>query len=181
MSVFKFFRNSTPKPPAPAPTPAPAHAEGAFHDSIPAPIGVKRELIKAAFHDTLHHHGIPHEWLACEVVTVAPTAGEETLQIQLVLMQWQETFLRYGLALEQLLRREIDRLDTAPEHARYQIVWRISPDCGCHFKVMPPARIWHAQTAADVPSPDAPDPMDRRKALRSDPDDDYQPTQLTRL
>lgn len=179
MSVFKFFRSSTPKPPAPAP----AHGEGAFRDSIPPPIGVKRELIKAAFHDTLHHQGIPPEWLACEVVTVAAAPGEETLQIQLVLMQWQETFLRYGPALEQLLRREIDRLDPSPDHARYQFIWRFSPDCGCPFKVMPPARIWsRTESVVEALKPEAPDLLDRRKTPRpADSDDSYQPTQLSRL
>lgn len=177
--MFKFFRNSAPKPPSPAAS----HPEAAFRDSIPPPINVKRELIKAAFHDTVHQHGIPPEWLSCEVVTVSVAPGEDVLQIQLVLMQWQETFLRYGLALEQLLRREIDRLDPSPDNARYQFIWRFSPDCGCPFKVMPPARIWTAaDTVVETPKHESPDLLDRRRTPRaSDSDDGYQPTQLTRL
>jgi len=177
--MFKFLRSGAPKtPPPPA-----ARAEAVFRESVPSLTGVRRELVKTAFRDTLRQQGIPLEWVSCEVITVSTAPGEETLQIQLVLMQWQETFLRYGLALEQLLLREIERLDPSTEHAAYQITWRFSPDCGCPFTVMPPPRIWsHADTVADAPRVDAQDILDRRRTPRAPGSGDgYQPTQLSKL
>lgn len=177
--MFKFLRNGGPK----TPPPVVAAPETAFRDSVPSLTGVRRELIKTAFRDTLRQQGIPLEWVSCEVITVSPAPGEEKLQIQLVLMQWQETFLRYGPALEHILLREIDRLDPSTDHPRHQITWRFSPDCGCPFTVMPPPRIWsHAETAADTAKVEAPDILDRRRTPRAAPTGgDYQPTQLTRL
>ncbi len=177
--MFKFLRNGSPK----TPLPLTAHAETPFRESVPTLTGVRRELIKTAFRDTLRQQGIPSEWVSCEVITVSPTPGEETLQIQLVLTQWQETFLRYGPALEHILLREIDRLDPSTDHAPHQITWRFSPDCGCPFTVMPPPRIWsHAQTASDGVKAEAPDILDRRRTPRpASANDGYQPTQLTKL
>ncbi|MFZ2309785.1 MAG: hypothetical protein WAW73_11335 [Rhodoferax sp.] len=177
--MFKFLRSGSPK----APPPVASFRDSAFRDSMPSPTGVQRELIKAAFRDSLRQQGIPSEWVSCEVITVSPTPGEETLQIQLVLMQWQETFLRYGLALEQVLLRELHRLDPATDHTRHQITWRFSPDCGCPFTVMPPPRIWsHAETVLDVVKVEAPGILDRRRTPRPEnPGDGYQPTQLSKL
>ncbi|MBI2749493.1 MAG: hypothetical protein HYX43_09195 [Burkholderiales bacterium] len=185
--MFKFLKNSGSKTPAATAT-AP---ESAFRDSVSSLTGVRRELIKTAFRDALRLQGIPYEWLSCEVITVAPTQGEAPLQIQLTLMQWQETFLRYGPAMEHVLQREIERLDPSTERSQYSIVWRFSPDCGCPFKVMPPPRIWShaqpqtqapAQAPAGVPKVEPHDLLDRRRTPRApNSDNAYQPTQLTKL
>lgn len=178
-SMFKFLKSSGSKTPSATAT-AP---DSAFRDSVSSLTGVRRELIKTAFRDALRQQGIPYEWLSCEVINLAPTPGEPPLQIQLTLMQWQETFLRYGPAMEHVLQREIERLDPSINRSQYAIVWRFSPDCGCPFKVMPPPRIWsHAQAPAEAPRAEPHDLMDRRRTPRPpNSDNAYQPTQMTKL
>lgn len=177
--MFKFLKNGGSKRPAATAT-AP---DSAFRDSVSSLTGVRRELIKTAFRDALRLKGIPYEWLSCEVINIAPTTGEAPLQIQLTLMQWQETFLRYGPALEQVLQREIEHLDPSTDRSQYTIVWRFSPDCGCPFTVLPPPRIWsHAQAPAEAPKVEPHDLLDRRRTPRPpNSDNTYQPTQLTKL
>lgn len=183
--MFKFLKNGGSKTPLPPTTPAPVATgpDSAFRDSLPSLTGVRRELIKTAFRDTLRQQGIPYEWLSLEVVSLAVAPGDETLQIQLMLMRWQETFLRYGPALEHYLLRAIERLDPSTDRSKLQITWRFSPDCGCPFTVMPPPRIWqHAEAPAETAPVQAHDMLDRRRTPRPAPTTDgYQPTQLTRL
>jgi hypothetical protein len=163
------------------------------------PNDVKRELIKGVFSDTLRRHGIPHNWFACEVVVVTNSAGEDFIQIQLVMVHWQETFLRYGPALEQIFLRELIRIDPSTDHSRSQITWRFSPDCECPFKVMPPPHIWaHTEVDAGTNEIEQPGLFDRRRTKRTsrptdslnatgkhgrsdDQDDDYEPTLLSQL
>ncbi|MDO8262069.1 MAG: hypothetical protein Q7T21_02480 [Gallionella sp.] len=103
---------------------------------------VRRELIRVVLKDTLRHHGIPFGWLACEVIIIARTPGEEELNIQLVVMKWNELLLRYAPALQQQLLLGLDRFDPLVDHSKYIVSWRFSPDCGCPFAVMPEKSAW---------------------------------------
>ena len=40
------------------------------------------------YKNTLHSLGIPHDWLASEILTLVYKPGQEKLHIQLMLMKW---------------------------------------------------------------------------------------------
>lgn len=103
---------------------------------------VRRELIRVVLKDTLRHHGIPFGWLACEVIIIARAPGEEELNIQLVMMKWNELLLRYAPAMQQQLLLGLDRFDPLVDHSKYIVSWRFSPDCACPFTVMPEKSAW---------------------------------------
>lgn len=199
--MFKFLKGAFAKESSSAPAQrAAAELTNVRPGDVSLLTNVKRELILGVFRDTLRKHGIPLEWVACDVIAIGDGPDGGTVQIQLVLTQWQESFLRYIPALERMLIRELERVGPSANYARSQIAWRFSPDCGCPFKVMPPAHIWsHAQVAAAAAEVEKPDIFDRRKTRRApepklavtdhsrndgpdDPDDDgYQRTQLSTL
>ncbi len=153
---------------------------------------IQRELIQVVLKDTLRRLGIPFDWLACEVIIIPHGIGIDELHIQLSLMRWQETFLRYGPALERQLLRGLDRFDPSVDHSKYVISWRFSPDCGCPFTVMPPPRFWtHVETPVQVVE-EAPSILDRRHTKRPPKpqiphppppgdDENYERTQLSPL
>ena len=163
--MFKFLRNSVAKD-----APAPSHTAILTTESVPQHsaqqhTNIKRELIKVVLKDTLHHHAIPYDWLACEIITIARGPDEEELHIQLVVMKWNELLMRYATALQQQLLHGLDRFDPSVEHSKYIISWRFAPDCGCPFTVMPPPMFWaHTDTPAAVEV--APDLLDRRHERR---------------
>ena len=192
--MFKFLRQGvSPSPDAADSRPASPPSSIPAQDSVRPQSDIQRELIHVVLKDTLRRHGIPFEWLTCEVVTVVQGPGAESLQIQLMLMQWHELFLRYALALEQQLLRGLDRFEPTVDHSKYTISWRFSPDCGCPFHVLPPPLVWshdaHPESAQEVPS----SVLDRRNAARPPKvgtsatpakpplrgDDDYQRTELS--
>lgn len=160
--MFKFLKNSVPKD---APMP------GAALEPVPRPSSqphtdIKRELIKVVLKDTLRQQGIPYDWLACEIIIIPRGPGNEELHIQLVLMKWHETFLRYAPALEQLLLCGLDRFDPTVDHSKYIISWRFARDCGCPFTVMPPPLVWSHDEGPDAAPEEAPSILDRRHAKR---------------
>ena len=160
--MFKFLKNGVAKD-APKPSAAP---QSVPQHSIQQHTDIKRELIKVVLKDTLRRLGIPFDWLACEIIVIARGPDDEELHIQLVLMKWQETFLRYAPALQQQLLRGLDRFDPAVDHSKYIISWRFSPECGCPFSVMPPARFWSHSDAPLATAEEAPAILDRRQTKR---------------
>ena len=166
--MFNFFRNSahadvTESRPVPqvAPQPSPPPPSARPHADI------QRELVRVVLKDTMRRHGIPFEWLACEVNTVATSTTTEELHIQLVLMQWHELLLRYAPALEIQLLRGLDRFEPAVDHAKKcTITWRFSPECGCPFTVMPPPLVWAHDAPAEQVAQEPPSILDRRQKRR---------------
>jgi hypothetical protein len=165
--MFKFLKHvGTPVDPIdsrPAPPPSPS---AAAPNSTRPHTDIQRELIRVVLKDTLRRNGIPFEWLSCEVVTIAHGPASEELHIQLMLMQWHELFLRYAPALEHQLLRGLDRFEPTVDHSKYTISWRFSPECGCPFKVMPPAVVWSHTEQTEAAEHEAPSVLDRRHAKR---------------
>ena len=154
---------------------------------------VHRDLIRAVLKNTLHRLGIPQDWLVCEVIPQGQGTGQEKLHIQLILMKWQETFLRYAPALERQLLRGLIRIDPSIDATNHIIAWRFSPDCGCPFKVMPPPKVWAQEMAQTAPVKRQTKPLampvhsplgsEDTQTLRTPlhDDDDYERTQLSPL
>ncbi len=191
--MFKFLRQGASAQDATESRPAPPPSSLPALDSVRPQADIQRELIRVVLKDTLRRHGIPFEWLTCEVVTVVHGHGTEAPNIQLMLMQWHELFLRYAPALELQLLRGLDRFEPAVDHSKYIISWRFSPDCGCPFHVLPPPLVWLHEAPAEPAKEEPGSVLDRRHARRpvkvetpatpTHPpgcdDDDYQRTELS--
>ena len=199
--MFSFLKNSVPKNVAgPSVT---TDSKSMSLNSTREKSDIQRELIRVVLKDTLRRLGIPFDWLSCEVIIIPHGMGNDELHIQLSLMKWHETFLRYGPALERQLVRGLDRFDPSVDHSKYIISWRFAPDCGCPFTVMPPPRFWtHVEPPAPAVVEEAPSVLDRRHSKRPpkaqvpspqqpkavaphrpppDEDEDYERTQLSPL
>lgn len=180
--MFNFFRQSVPTdaaesrpvphmalPTAPAPTNKPKN-------------DVQRELVRGVFKDTLRRHGIPPELLACEVTTAVKGPQDEEVHIQLVVLQWHELMLRYSRAVELQLLRGLDRFEPNVDHAKkYVFSWRLAPECGSPFTVMPPAVVWAHNDAVPPVAVEPPSVLDRRQTKRPPKNgpDDYDRTELS--
>lgn len=123
---------------------------------------IQRELIRVVLKDTMRLHGIPLDWLACEVIIPQSPDGEE-LQIQLIVMKWNEKFLRYSLALQQQLLLGLDRFDPSVDHSKYIVSWRYSPTSGNPFVKMPSPNSWLSNDTPHVRIEPVP-VLDRRQA-----------------
>lgn len=126
---------------------------------------IRRELIRVVLKDTLRANGIPTNWLACEVIIITrPQEGDE-LHIQLVILKWHESLLRYADAFQREFLLDLDRFDPTVDHSGYIVSWRFPPDGDCPFKQLPDPSTWllSAQAlAAEEPVP----VLDRRRVLR---------------
>lgn len=164
--MFNFFRQSVPTD-ATDSRPAPHPAPPSVSPSTKPHADIQRELVRVVLKDTLRRHGIPSEWLACEVNIVAQGPRGEELHIQLLVLQWNELLLRYARALELQLLRGLDRFEPAVDHTqKCTISWRFSPDCGCPFTVLPPPVVWSHDVSAEPAPEETPSILDRRHKTR---------------
>ncbi len=165
--MFNFFRHSV-SPDAADSRLMPHSVPQTAPPSIKPPTVIQRELVRVVLKDTLRRHGIPFDWLACEVTTVPNGPQGEELHIQLVVLQWQELLLRYARALELQLLRGLDRFEPTVEHAKKcTITWRFSPECGCPFTVLPPPVVWAHDAAPPPVAEEPPSILDRRHKTRA--------------
>lgn len=103
---------------------------------------IQRELIRVVLKDTMRLHGIPLAWLACEVILTPQSPDGDALHIHLIVMKWNEQFLRYAFALQQQLLLGLDRFDPTVDHSKYLVSWRFSPTSGNPFAKMPSPGSW---------------------------------------
>jgi hypothetical protein len=161
--MFDFFRNKRPIKNEPRASVAPGSVTPS---STLQRSNVRRELIRVVLKDTLRLHGIPFDWLACEVIIIPIAPGEEELRIQLVVLKWKEQLLRYAPVLQQQLLLGLDRFDPSVDHSKYIVSWRFSPDCGCPFSRMPDPKFWLKSTVPKAYEEPV-SVLDRRHARRS--------------
>lgn len=166
--MFNFFRNSAHADVTDSrPVPHAAPQSTSPPPSVRPHTDIQRELVRVVLKDTMRRHGIPFEWLACEVHTVTTSVNNEELHIHLVLMQWHELLLRYAPALEIQLLRGLDRFEPTVDHAKKcTITWRFSPECGSPFTVMPPPLVWAHDAPAEPVAAEPPSILDRRQKKR---------------
>lgn len=165
--MFSFLRPNAPRE---ATDSRPAPHSVAPHSVAPHSVrphaDIQRELVRVVLKDTLRRHGIPFEWLSCEVIAIPHGRNNDEIHIQLMLMQWHELFLRYATALEHQLRVGLDRFEPSVDHSKHIISWRFSPDCGCPFSVLPPPLVWAHDAPPEPVVAEPPSVLDRRRAKR---------------
>jgi hypothetical protein len=165
--MFKFLKGSfTNDALESRSAPPPEAPQSVAPQSVKPHTDIQRELVQVVLKDTLRRHGIPFEWLTCEVQSLVGGANAEQLNIQLVLMQWHELLLRYAPAVATQLLRGLDRFEPAVDHSKYIISWRFSPTCGCPFTVMPPPLVWSHDNTPEPIADDASSVLDRRQKKR---------------
>lgn len=110
---------------------------------------IKRELVRVVLKDTLRLHGIPGNWLTCEVTALTGQARGDDILVRLVVLKWHEPLLKFLPALQKQLIVGLDRFEPSVDHAKYVVSWQFAPDCGCPHAQLPDAKTW---TMEDIPN-----------------------------
>ena len=144
--MFKFFNfghSKSVRPPVAGPVSVLPNTQSVTN--------VQRELIRVVLKDTLRLHGIPANWIGCEVIVKSRNATQEEMYVHLIIMEWNESLLRFALALQQQLIQGLNRFDPGIDHSRYVISWKfacVSPDIN-----MPDPAFWSQDAAASLAAP----------------------------
>jgi hypothetical protein len=146
----------------------------------------QREMIRLALSGVLRRHGIPSQWLGCEVNAVALHGVPDGVLIQLVIHQWHDGLMQFGPALQSELIKEIQLFDKSFSEPESLLVWKFAPGCGNPNSKLPDPEFWalRAEKEDTLPPADPVAPAVKFDLPKSDLDDDadsdngFAPTQI---
>ena len=113
---------------------------------------IQRELVRVVLKETLTAHGIPGNWLTCEVTALTGRARGDDILVRLIVLTWHEPLLKFLPALQQQLIQGLDRFEPSIDHSKYVVSWQFAPDCGCPHRQMPDAKTWGLDSKPAAPS-----------------------------
>lgn len=154
--IFSRFSQNTPNQSGPQSVPAGQSQPPVAPNSKPSfepsahsrqHSGVQRELVGMVLKDTMRLHGVPSQWLGCEVNRITRYGSQESFVVRVVIHKWNTTLLRYLPALENQLRLGLDRYEPGVDHSGFIITWEFSADCGCPHHAMPSPAIWASEVS----------------------------------
>ncbi len=102
----------------------------------------QREMVRFALHNVLKLNGIPNDWLVGETVPVHIPGQGEAMVVQLQVMQWHDTLVLHGPALQRELMEELRRFDPDADASRYLFTWIFAEDCNCPHMRLPQPDFW---------------------------------------
>lgn len=102
----------------------------------------QRELVRMALHDTLRKHGLQSGSITCDILPAPAGTKDAATLVLLNVVQWHDALMDYAPALEQELRKTIERIDSSPVPATYNFAWKFAPECGCPHASMPRPDTW---------------------------------------
>jgi hypothetical protein len=168
--MFGFFKKRAPAaapPPHAVPQMPPVTPSQEPSSSISS-TDVRVELVRAVLKDTMRDHGLPSDWLRCEVQALPGNKGNNNgpLHIRIIMSKWSGTLLKYTMALERLILTGLDRYDPAVDHSGYSVSWQFSKECACPFPTMPAPETWNKKKASPPKIAEAGEFFDRRHQAR---------------
>lgn len=146
----------------------------------------QREMIRLALSGVLRRHGIPSQWLGCEVNSVALLGVPDGVMIQLVIYQWHDGLVQYAPALQSELMKEIHLFDKNFSESESLFVWKFAPACGNPSVKLPEPGYWTLlpDKQSTLPPPEVKAPISKFDLPKSDLDEDndddsgFAPTQI---
>lgn len=164
--MFSMFRRN--KPPGPVSSPHTVPGPMTMPpppDATPQNPDVQRELVRVVLKNILRKHGIPSEWVTCEVFQITRSSGRLEPIVELVLRVWNQQLLLHTNALARQMAEELVRFDPVHFRAGRAVSWRIATDCKTPYDQFPDPSTWTKLATADV-TPQPIPILDRRKTPR---------------
>lgn len=101
-----------------------SHSHPSTQSAVNSPQSVRKELVRVAVRDTLHHNGIPADWIRVEPLTMAAPSREPGVHVRLVVLHWDPRLMLHAISLQENLSRRIVVLDPLCERWLMGISWQ---------------------------------------------------------
>lgn len=140
-------RSSQPAQPSPLPQVEPGFvsppAPPANLPEKPAGDGLAacQDLVRSVHLDCMRQHGLPREWLDCEVM-LAPHQGKTSFAILFVVKKWSDELLQHLPAYESSFKFQLDMVSATLSQRVRVMAWRTDSGAGNPIKTMPAADYW---------------------------------------
>lgn len=157
-----------PTPAAPVSTLLPAN-----RDDNPATIedgsdnAMRRQLVQVLMRDVLRRHGIPSQWIECQMLVVSSRSRGAGLYARLVIKHWDERLMTYAFAFQSALLADIARFEPKASDWLHGISWQLEVDDSCPHSSLPDKAFWQEAAKKPGQAGQASADHDARKDLES--------------
>lgn len=138
--MFDFLKPK--QPPTPSQLEAAADAEVTRFNSTQLVETAQVDMVTVVLRDLLRKHGIPGNWVGCEVHTLPLPNNESQVHIHLVIHVWSEALVHHTSALQHELMESLDDFEPHVDHTGYLAVWRFGKHCAMRPTVVPGNVAW---------------------------------------
>ena len=111
---------------------------------------VRRHLVQVLMRDMMRRHGIPAQWIDCQVVAVFSRTKGPGICIRLVLLHWDERLLMHASALQKELLADIQQFEPQAAQWLHGVTWQLEVDSSCPYSTLPDGSFW-LESKAKVP------------------------------
>ena len=103
---------------------------------------VRRHLVQVLMRDLLHRHGIPTEWIDCQMMMVSSRTRGSGMYIRLVVHHWDERLMNYASAFQKELLSDIKQFEPKSASWLHGISWQLDVDDSCPYTTLPNRSFW---------------------------------------
>ena len=135
---------------------------------------MRRQLVQVLVRDLLRRHGIPTEWIDCQMMIVSSRTRGSGMYIRLVVQHWDERLMNYASAFQKELLADIKQFEPQATNWLHGISWQLEVDGSCPYTTLPGISFWQGPQAEATPTmavtPDtAPQPAPALKTEQTGP------------
>lgn len=120
-----------------------------------SPQSVRKELVRVAARDTLHHNGIPADWIRVEPLTMSAPNREPGVHVRLVVLHWDPRLMLHAISLQDNLSRRITVLDPLCDRWLMGVSWQFALKQQPEFPPLPHPGSWTSPAPTPAPEPAA--------------------------
>lgn len=138
---------------------------------------MRRQLVQVLLRDVLRQHGIPAQWIDCQMLVVASRSRGTGMYVRLVITHWDERLMNHTFAFQNALLAYILRFEPKAAQWLHGISWQLEVADTCPYLQLPgksfwqspdlknaPGKVTHAATVVKTTAP--PTPADLAAAVR---------------
>ena len=120
--------------------------------------GVRRHLVQVLMRDLVRRHGIPPEWIDCQMMIVSSRTKGSGMYIRLVVQHWDERLMNYASAFQKELLADIRQFEPQATTWLHGISWQLEVNESCPYTTLPGRSFW-LEPKADAVSKSTPKPQ----------------------
>lgn len=103
---------------------------------------VRRQLVQVLMRDLLRRHGIPLEWIDCQMMIVTSRTRGSGMYIRLVVRHWDERLLNYASAFQKKLLADLRQFEPQTAKWLHGISWQLEIEGSCPYTTLPDKSFW---------------------------------------
>lgn len=138
-------------------------SEGTTTDEGGSRNAPRRELVQVVLRDTMRRHGIPSDWIECQILSVVSRSRRTGLHVIFVIRDGEDSLMGFIHAFQDSFMRELEKYDSRASDWIFSLSWQFTGKGGT--QVMPSVGAFGAAAAT---APAAKPPQGSARDTRTD-------------